>query len=67
MSVTVLGTALRLVRRALRVRSRSRLRLPRLAPQASLGDAVATRNANVDRINWLLFAWLDYAAVGRRP
>ena len=26
-----------------------------------------TLNANVERINKLLFTWLDYAAVGRRP
>jgi SAM-dependent methyltransferase len=42
-------------------------KLQRLAPQASLGDAVDTLNANVDRINRLLFTWLDYAAIGRRP
>jgi SAM-dependent methyltransferase len=38
-----------------------------LAPHAALGDAVATLNANVERINGLLFTWLDYAAIGRRP
>ena len=42
-------------------------KLQRLAPQASLGDAVDTLNANVERINRLLFTWLDYAAIGRRP
>jgi SAM-dependent methyltransferase len=42
-------------------------KLQRLAPHASLGDAVDTLNANVERINRLLFTWLDYAAVGRRP
>ena len=42
-------------------------KLQRLAPHASLGDAVNTLNANVERINRLLFTWLDYAAVGRRP
>jgi SAM-dependent methyltransferase len=42
-------------------------KLQRLAPHASLGDAVDTLNANVDRINRLLFTWLDYAAIGRRP
>ena len=42
-------------------------KLQRLAPHASLGDAVDTLNANVERINRLLFTWLDYAALGRRP
>ena len=42
-------------------------KLQRLAPRATLGDAVDTLNANVDRINRLLFTWLDYAAIGRRP
>src|SRR5688572_29720054 len=42
-------------------------KLQRLAPHASLGDAVDTLNANVERLNGLLFTWLDYAAVGRRP
>jgi O-antigen chain-terminating methyltransferase len=42
-------------------------KLQRMAPNASLGDAVDTLNANVDRINRLLFTWLDYAAIGRRP
>jgi len=42
-------------------------KLQRLAPHASLGDAVDTLNANADRINRLLFTWLDYAAIGRRP
>ena len=42
-------------------------KLQRLAPHASLGDAVDTFNANVERINRLLFTWLDYAAIGRRP
>jgi hypothetical protein len=26
-----------------------------------------TLNANVEKINRLLFTWLDYAAIGRRP
>jgi SAM-dependent methyltransferase len=34
---------------------------------AALGDWADTINANVERINRLLFTWLDYAAVGRRP
>ncbi len=42
-------------------------KLQRMAPNASLGDAVDTLNANADRINRLLFTWLDYAAIGRRP
>ena len=33
----------------------------------ALGDSVETLNANVERLNRLLFTWLDYAAVGRRP
>jgi hypothetical protein len=31
-----------------------------------LGDSVDTLNANVERINRLLFTFLDYAAIGRR-
>ena len=42
-------------------------KLQPIAPQASLGDAVDTLNANVERLNRLLFTWLDYAAIGRRP
>jgi SAM-dependent methyltransferase len=42
-------------------------KLQPLAPHAALGDAVDTLNANVERINRLLFTWLDYAAIGRRP
>jgi O-antigen chain-terminating methyltransferase len=41
-------------------------KLQPLAAHASLGDVVDTLNANVERINRLLFTWLDYAAVGRR-
>jgi SAM-dependent methyltransferase len=41
-------------------------KLQPLAPNASLGDAVETLNANVERINRLLFTWLDYAAIGHR-
>ena len=41
------------------------------APAGPDGSAIAdwadTINANVDRINRLLFTWLDYAAIGRRP
>ena len=42
-------------------------KLQPIAPHASLGDTVDTLNANVERINRLLFTWLDYAAIGRRP
>lgn len=34
---------------------------------AALGDSVETLNANVEKINQLLFTDMDYAAVGRRP
>src|SRR6202008_4269984 len=34
--------------------------------QAALADAVETINANVEKINSLLFTYLDYAAIGRR-
>ena len=33
----------------------------------TIGDAVDTLNANVEKINRLLFTYLDYAAIGRRP
>ena len=42
-------------------------KLQPIAANTSLGSAVDTLNANVERINRLLFTWLDYAAVGRRP
>jgi O-antigen chain-terminating methyltransferase len=42
-------------------------KLQPLTPEARLGDAVETLNANVEKINRLLFTWLDYAAIGRRP
>jgi SAM-dependent methyltransferase len=42
-------------------------KLQAVAPHAALGDAVETLNANVQRINRLLFTYLDYAAIGRRP
>jgi O-antigen chain-terminating methyltransferase len=41
-------------------------KLQPISPNGSLGDAVETLNANVERINRLLFTWLDYAALGRR-
>jgi SAM-dependent methyltransferase len=42
-------------------------KLQRIPPHASLGDSVDTLNENVERLNSLLFTWLDYAAIGRRP
>ena len=41
-------------------------KLQPIGANGSLGDAVETLNANVERINRLLFTWLDYAAIGRR-
>jgi SAM-dependent methyltransferase len=35
-------------------------------PATGLADVVETLNANVEKINRLLFTYLDYAAVGRR-
>ena len=40
-------------------------KLQRVAP-AALGDASETLNANVDKLNSLLFTYLDYAAIGKR-
>jgi O-antigen chain-terminating methyltransferase len=42
-------------------------KLQPIAANPSLGEAVDTLNANVERINRLLFTWLDYAAIGHRP
>ncbi len=42
-------------------------KLQKLASQPSLGDSVETLNANVEKINRLLFTYLDYAAIARRP
>jgi O-antigen chain-terminating methyltransferase len=42
-------------------------KLQPIPPHAALGDSVETLNANVERLNRLLFTWLDYAAIGRRP
>ena len=39
-------------------------KLQRVAP--ALGDAAETLNANVDKLNALMFTYLDYAAIGRR-
>ena len=44
--------------------TRSCSRSPRTPP---LADAVETLNANVEKINRLLFTCLDYAAIGYRP
>jgi SAM-dependent methyltransferase len=41
-------------------------KLQPIGPNGSLGDIVETLNANAERINRLLFTWLDYAAIGRR-
>ncbi|HZI80775.1 MAG TPA: methyltransferase domain-containing protein [Vicinamibacterales bacterium] len=40
-------------------------KLQRVAP-AALGDAAETLNANVDKLNSLLFTHLDYAAIAKR-
>lgn len=42
-------------------------KLQPLPADANMGDAVETLNANVKKLNQLLFTYLDYAAVGRRP
>jgi 2-polyprenyl-3-methyl-5-hydroxy-6-metoxy-1,4-benzoquinol methylase len=42
-------------------------KLQPLPPAAALGDSIETLNANVERLNSLLFTFLDYAAIGRRP
>ena len=42
-------------------------KLQPIGAHATLGDAADTLNANVERLNRLLFTWLDYAAVGWRP
>ncbi|MBI4263033.1 MAG: methyltransferase domain-containing protein [Acidobacteria bacterium] len=42
-------------------------KLQPIPPHAALGDSVETLNANMERLNRLLFTWLDYAAIGRRP
>jgi SAM-dependent methyltransferase len=39
-------------------------KLQRVPP--ALGDAAETLNANVDKLNALMFTYLDYAALGRR-
>ena len=42
-------------------------KLQSIGPDSSLGDSVETLNANVEKINRLLFTFLDYAAIARRP
>jgi SAM-dependent methyltransferase len=42
-------------------------KLQAIAGNATLGDSVETLNANVKKLNQLLFTYLDYAAVARRP
>ena len=42
-------------------------KLQPIPPSAALGDGVETLNANVEKINRLLFTYLDYAAVARKP
>jgi len=32
----------------------------------ALGDSAETLNANVDKLNALMFTYLDYAAIARR-
>lgn len=41
-------------------------KLQPIAPNATLADSVETLNGNVEKINRLLFTFLDYAAVGYR-
>jgi SAM-dependent methyltransferase/exonuclease VII small subunit len=41
-------------------------KLQPLSASAALGDSVDTLNANVEKLNRLLFTYLDYAAIGRR-
>ena len=38
----------------------------RRQPPAGFEDMVATLNENVEKINRLLFTYMDYAAIGRR-
>ncbi len=42
-------------------------KLQPIAAAAGLADVAETLNANVAKINQLLFTYLDYAAVARRP
>ncbi|HKE85993.1 MAG TPA: class I SAM-dependent methyltransferase [Vicinamibacterales bacterium] len=42
-------------------------KLQPIAKHDALGDSIETLNANVKKLNQLLFTYLDYAAVARRP
>jgi len=42
-------------------------KLQPIASNAALADSIETLNANVKKLNQLLFTYLDYAVVGRRP
>ena len=42
-------------------------KLQPVSAPAPLADTVETLNANVEKLNRLLFTYLDYAAIGRRP
>jgi SAM-dependent methyltransferase len=42
-------------------------KLQPIPTSAALGDSVDTINGNVEKLNSLLFTYLDYAAVARRP
>ena len=42
-------------------------KLQPIATSDALGDSVETLNANVKKLNQLLFTYLDYAAIARRP
>jgi SAM-dependent methyltransferase len=42
-------------------------KLQPIPSSAALTGVVDTLNANVERLNRLLFTWLDYAAIGHRP
>jgi O-antigen chain-terminating methyltransferase len=42
-------------------------KLQRVPSLEALGDVAETLNANADKLNSLLFTYLDYAAIGRRP
>ena len=41
-------------------------KLQRLAKSEAMKDTIDTLNGNVDKLNGLLFTYLDYAAIGRR-
>ena len=41
-------------------------KLQPIPPSVALGDSVETLNGNVEKINRLLFTYLDYAAIGKK-